>query len=265
MSAPGQSGEPARPAHLAVSMLCKQFRQPSGYVIEALRSLSFSIPRGELLGLVGESGCGKTTLARCLVALERPDSGSIVFDGAELVGTPREEIRPLRQRLQMVFQNPTTSLNPRLTARRAVAEPFRLHRPEVTNPDDAALEMLEAVGLERQTVDRYPSALSGGQRQRVCIARALACNPEFLILDEPTSALDLSTRAQVLLLLQELRQRLGFTCILISHDLAVIRNMADRVIVMYAGAIVETASPDDLINDPQHPYTVGLLAALPSR
>jgi ABC-type dipeptide/oligopeptide/nickel transport system ATPase component len=164
----------------------------------------------------------------------------------------------------MVFQNPTTSLNPRLTARRAVAEPIRLHRPEVEDANEAALELLDSVGLERRTVDRYPSALSGGQRQRVCIARAIACNPEFLILDEPTSALDLSTRAQVLALLQELRQRLGLTYMLISHDLGVIRNMADRVVVMYAGAIVEMASADDLINDPQHPYTVGLLAAVPS-
>jgi ABC-type glutathione transport system ATPase component len=251
----------AQPPHLAVSMLCKRFSQPSGYVIEALRSLSFSIARGEVLGVVGESGCGKTTLARCLVALERPDSGSIVFDGVELVGAPRDAIRPLRKRLQMVFQNPTMSLNPRLTARRAVAEPIRLHRPEVEDPNDAALELLEAVGLQRQTADRYPSALSGGQRQRVSIARAIACNPEFLILDEPTSALDLSSRAQVLVLLQELRQRLGFTCMFISHDLGVIRNMADRVVVMYAGEIVETALTDDLIDDPQHPYTVELLAA----
>jgi peptide/nickel transport system ATP-binding protein len=262
-SAPEPSSEAAQPPHLEVSMLCKQFKQPSGYVIDAVRSLSFSIARGELVGVVGESGCGKTTLARCLVALERPDSGSIIFDGVELVGAPRETIHPLRQRLQMVFQNPTTSLNPRLTARRAVAEPLRLHRPEVEDPNGAALELLDAVGLERQTVDRYPSALSGGQRQRVCIARAIACNPEFLILDEPTSALDLSTRAQVLALLQELRQHLGLTCILISHDLGVIRNMADRIVVMYAGEIVETASADDLINDPQHPYTVGLLAAVP--
>jgi peptide/nickel transport system ATP-binding protein len=254
----------AEPPHLAVSMLCKRFRQPSGYVIDALRSLSFSIARGELLGVVGESGCGKTTLARCLVALERPDSGSIVFDGVELVGAPRDAIRPLRKRVQMVFQNPTTSLNPRFTARRAVAEPLRLHRPEVQDPNAGALELLEAVGLERHTADRYPSALSGGQRQRVCIARALACDPEFLILDEPTSALDLSSRAQVLVLLQELRQRLGLTCMLISHDLGVIRNMADRIAVMYAGEIVETAPADDLIDDPQHPYTAELLAAVPS-
>jgi oligopeptide/dipeptide ABC transporter ATP-binding protein len=263
ISAPRPSQESAQPPHLAVSMLSKQFRAPSGYVIDALRSLSLTIARGELLGVVGESGAGKTTLARCLVALERPDSGSIVFDGVELVGAPRELIRPLRPRLQMVFQNPTTSLNPRLTARRAVAEPLRLHRPELEDPNDAALELLETVGLERQTVDRYPHALSGGQRQRVCIARAIACNPEFLILDEPTSALDLSTRAQVLVLLQELRQRLGLTCMLISHDIGVIRSMADRVVVMYAGEIVETAPVDDLINDPQHPYTVGLLAAVP--
>jgi oligopeptide/dipeptide ABC transporter ATP-binding protein len=264
MSAAKPSLEPAEPPHLAVSMLCKQFRQPSGYVIDALRSLSFSVARGELLGVVGESGCGKTTLARCLVGLERPDGGSIIFDGVELAHGDREAIRPLRQRLQMVFQNPTTSLNPRFTARRAVAEPLRLHRPEVEDPNDAALELLEAVGLERQSADRYPSGLSGGQRQRVCIARALACNPEFLILDEPTSALDLSAKAQVLVLLQELRQSFGLTCIIISHDLGVIRNMADRVVVMYAGEIVETAPTDDLIDDPQHPYTMGLLAAVPS-
>jgi peptide/nickel transport system ATP-binding protein len=264
ISAADTSAEPSEAPHLVVSMLRKRFTQPSGLAIDALRSLSFSIGRGEVLGVVGESGCGKTTLARCLVALERPDSGSIIFDGVELVGASRESIGPLRPRLQMVFQNPTASLNPRLTVRSAVAEPIRLHRAEVQDPDAAAGELLATMGLEQQTIDRYPGALSGGQRQRACIARALACNPELLILDEPTSALDLSTRAQILGLLKELRKRLGLTCLLISHDLGVIRNMADRVVVMYAGEIVETASTEDLINDPQHPYTAALLAAASS-
>jgi oligopeptide/dipeptide ABC transporter ATP-binding protein len=246
---------------VSVSKLSKRYVQRSGYVIDALRSVSLTIARGEVLGVVGESGCGKSTLARCLVGLERPSSGSIEFDGVELVGMARPQMEPLRRRFQIVFQNATTSLNPSLTLRSAVAEPIRLHRPDVNDPNGAALELLESVGLRRQLADRYPRALSGGQRQRVGIARAIACNPDFLVLDEPTSSLDLSVRAQILRLLLELQQRLHLTFLLISHDLGVIRNVADRVAVMYAGEIVETAEVEDLVNDPQHPYTAGLLAA----
>jgi len=258
-----QSGNRGGPL-VEIENLTKVYRVRSGRVITALRDISLTIERGETLGLVGESGCGKSTLARCLMGLETPTSGSIRFDGNQLVGLSRRQLRPQRRRFQIIFQNPTTSLNPRMTLKAAVAEPLRMHRSDISDPDRAAVELLQEVGLHANMSERRPSFLSGGQRQRVGIARAVAVQPDFLVLDEPTSSLDLSVRAQILLLLRRIQEQFGLTYLFISHDLGVIRQMADRVAVMYLGEIVEVASVQDAIYSPSHPYTAGLLAAVPS-
>ena len=233
-------------------------------VVRAVESVSFDVAPGETLALVGESGCGKSTVARCLLRLIEPTAGSITFDGMDIAQLANRAMQPLRRDIQMVFQDPTASLNPRLSARRAVEEPLLLH----TQLDAAGRrahveEVMEDVGLGRELMDRYPHELSGGQRQRVNIARAIATRPRLVILDEPTSALDVSLRSRAILLLESLRERFGMSYLFISHDLATVKYLAHRVAVMYLGVIVELAETRELFARPLHPYTRALLAAIP--
>jgi oligopeptide/dipeptide ABC transporter ATP-binding protein len=233
-------------------------------VVRAVDGVSFHVDAGETLGLVGESGCGKSTVARALVRLVQPTGGRITFDGAELTGLSDEAYNKVRPNLQMVFQDPAASLNPRLPVRRMVEEPLLLHTSlDAAERRARAEAVLAEVGLGTELADRYPHELSGGQCQRVNIARALVTNPRLIVLDEPTSALDVSLRARVILLLEELRHRHGLSYLFISHDLASVRYLASRVAVMYLGVIVEEADAAELFDRPAHPYTRALLAAVP--
>jgi len=239
------------------------FRPPPPPV-RALAEVSFTLAPGEALGLVGESGSGKSTLARCLVGLEVPTSGSIRLGDEELVGRSPRAWRALRRRIQLVFQDPSASLDPRQTALASVAEPLVIHR--LGKPRERrvrALELLESVGLAASQAGHYPHELSGGQRQRVGIARALALAPELLVCDEPVSALDVSVRAQILNLLHELQERLGLALFFIAHDLAVVRALCTRVAVLHEGRVVELATREELFARPQHAYTRGLLGSAP--
>jgi oligopeptide/dipeptide ABC transporter ATP-binding protein len=232
--------------------------------LTAVDEVSLALDRHRTLGIVGESGSGKTTLARCITRLVEPDAGSVVFDGTELTSLQGGDLRRMRRRIQTVFQDPYTSLNPRMTVGAAVAEPLRVHG--LAGRDDAQAkvnELLDLVGLARPLARRFPRELSGGQRQRVAIARSLAPQPELLIADEAVSALDVSVQAQILNLLLDLTEHLGLTMIFISHQLSVIANVADEVAVMYLGRIVEQGPVDEVFANPQHPYTAALLAANP--
>ncbi len=233
--------------------------------VKAVDGVSFDIQRGETLGLVGESGCGKTTTGRCILQLERPTAGSILFDGVELTGLDQKRLRPFRQKIQVIFQDPYSSLNPRLKIGDIIGEPMKVHRIE---PDPAkrkarVSELLSMCGLDPKFADRYPHEMSGGQRQRVGIARALSLNPEFIICDEAVSALDVSIQAQVINLLEDLRDEFQLTYLFIAHDLSVVRHLCHRVAVMYLGKMVELAECDALYDNPQHPYTQALLEAVP--
>jgi oligopeptide transport system ATP-binding protein len=233
--------------------------------VKAVDGISFSVARGETMGLVGESGCGKTTTGRCILRLETPTAGSIVYDGVDIAGLSQKQMVALRQRIQVIFQDPFSSLNPRMKIGQIIAEPMKVHgiEPDATKREARVRELLTICGLNARFADRYPHEMSGGQRQRVGIARALAMNPEFIVCDEPVSALDVSIQAQVINLLEDLREKFGLTYLFIAHDLSVVRHLCQRVAVMYLGRIVELADSDTLFDNPQHPYTKALLAAVP--
>jgi ABC-type oligopeptide transport system ATPase subunit len=247
---------------LQVSDLVKSY---PGRRARAVDQVSFTVGRGEVLGLVGESGSGKSTTARCVAGLLRPDSGTVLLGGQDVTGARGRELRALRARMQMVFQDPYSSLNPRMTVEQLVGEGLLVHRLE---PSPAArrarvIELLELVGLSAGQLGRHPRSFSGGQRQRIALARALAVSPELLICDEPVSSLDVSMQAQVLNLFRDLREQLHLSMLFIAHDLGVIRYLCDRVAVMQHGRIVEEGNRDQLYREPAHPYTRALLEAVP--
>jgi len=233
--------------------------------VHAVDGVSFEIKHGETLGLVGESGCGKTTLGRAILRLVEPTEGKVFYDGKDLSGLNPEQLRKMRQRIQIIFQDPYSALNPRITIGDAIMEPMIAHGLMANNKERRArvLHLLSRVGLEENSFERFPHQFSGGQRQRISIARALALDPEFIICDESVSALDVSVQAQVLNLLNDLKKDFGFTYIFISHDLSVVRFMSDRILVMRNGKIVESGEADDLYNNPKEIYTRELISAIP--
>jgi oligopeptide/dipeptide ABC transporter ATP-binding protein len=248
---------------LRVEELVKTFKQGQ-VTIWAVSGVSFEVYRGEAVGLVGESGCGKTTTARCILRLIRPASGRVYLAGTDLSQLSEREMRAQRRHIQMVFQDPNTSLNPRFTVRRTLAEPLRLyHLSDDRLMEERLHETMTRVNLEPAFFDRYPHQLSGGQKQRVGIARAIITEPQFVALDEPASSLDMSIRIHIIALLKRLQDELGMTYLFISHDLSTVRALCNRVLVMYAGQIVEAGQTDDVFERPLHHYTQALLSAIP--
>jgi len=233
--------------------------------VKAVDDVSFYIRKGETLGLVGESGCGKSTVARTIIRLLEPTDGQIIFDGIDITKLSNKDLRKIRKDMQIIFQDPYSSLNPRMTVSEIIGEPLEVHGivRNSQEKEKRVQELLELVGLAPYHATRYPHEFSGGQRQRIGIARALALNPKFIVADEPTSALDVSIRSQIINLMQDLQKEFKLTYLFISHDLAVIRHICDRIAVMYLGKIVEIANNDDLYNSPLHPYTQALLSAIP--
>lgn len=232
--------------------------------VKAVDDVSLTVRKGETLGLVGESGCGKSTLGRTLIRLYEPTAGEIKFDGQNFLTLKGEELRKKRRNMQMIFQDPYASLDPRMTVGQIVRQPMDIHNVGTSEErNKRVLELIELVGLRKAHVNRYPHEFSGGQRQRISIARAIALNPELIICDEPVSALDVSIQAQILNLLKDLQEKLNLTYVFISHDLSVIEHTCDRIAVMYLGKIVEVAERDELFKNPQHPYTQALIGAIP--
>ncbi len=231
--------------------------------LKAVDGVSFEVAKGETLGLVGESGCGKSTLGRAILRLTEPTAGFVRFDGTELTSLGKAELRSLRRRMQMVFQDPFASLNPKMTVQQTLAEPLRVHGTARNGVDAGVTELLETVGLNSKQSDRYPREFSGGQRQRIAIARALASEPDLIVADEPLASLDVSIQAQIMNLLKRFQRERGLTYLFISHDLRVVRHLADRIAVMYLGRIVETGSAAEVYSDPLMPYTKALLSAVP--
>jgi oligopeptide transport system ATP-binding protein len=256
---------------LEVRNLVKHFPIKSGLLfdhqvgaVRAVDDVSFSVAEGETLGLVGESGCGKSTLARSILQLIRPTSGSVRFRGTELTELGRRKLRPLRQEMQMIFQDPYASLNPRKRIGQIVGDPLRLHGvASGAELERRVQHLLERVGLAAEHINRFPHEFSGGQRQRIGVARALALEPKMIIADEPVSALDVSIQAQIINLLEDLQDEFGLTYVFVAHDLGVVRHVSDRIAVMYLGKIVEIGPAEDVYSNPIHPYTVSLLSAVP--
>ncbi|MDP6228384.1 MAG: dipeptide ABC transporter ATP-binding protein, partial [Dehalococcoidia bacterium] len=240
------------------------FQRSTAY-IKAVDDISFAVHRGETLGLVGESGCGKTTTGRCILQLYRPTAGQIFFEGQELTELSSRQLRSMRRRMQVIFQDPYSSLNPRMTAGNIIGEPLVVHRMVSNKAEyrEKVADLLQNVGLNPYMADRFPHEFSGGQRQRIGVARALSVSPNFIVADEPVSALDVSIQAQIINLLEDLQERFNLTYLFIAHDLSVVRHISDRVGVMYLGHIVELAGRNDIYRDPAHPYTKALLSAVP--
>lgn len=256
---------------VSVRNLVKRFPIKGGLLsrevasVKAVSSVSFDIRKGETLGLVGESGCGKSTLGRCVLRLIEPTEGQIFFKGQDITHTPAKELRRLRRNMQIIFQDPYASLNPRMTVESILSEPLEIHKIGKSRIErtQRIMKLLDLCGLRRESIARYPHEFSGGQRQRICIARALAVEPEFIVCDEPVSALDVSIQAQIVNLMQDLQKELGLTYLFIAHDLKVVEHISSRVAVMYLGKIVEMATADELYGEPKHPYTQALLSAIP--
>jgi len=262
---------PASRTLVATDRLAKYFPVERGWFtrerkfVRAVDGVSLRVRRGETLGLVGESGCGKSTLGRLILRLIDPTFGRVVYAGKDLVPLAQNALRPLRRKMQIIFQDPYSSLNPRMTVKQIVGEAIRVHHLARSANEETRMieELLDQVGLRRESIDRYPHEFSGGQRQRIGIARALAVQPEFIVCDEPISALDVSIQAQIVNLLQDLQERLGLTYLFISHDLKIVEHMSHQVCVMYLGRIVEEAYAADLYEAPFHPYSRALLSAVP--
>ena len=249
---------------LEVKNLKKYFNTPSG-VLHAVDDVSFTLEKGKILGVVGESGCGKSTMGRAILRLHEPTSGEVLFEGKDITKISTEEMRKLRSEMQIIFQDPFASLNPRKTVSEIIGEPLRLHKiyKSAAERQKHVLELMEVVGLAERLVNTYPHELDGGRRQRIGIARALALNPKFIVCDEPVSALDVSIQAQILNLLKRLKKERGLTYMFITHDLSVVNYFSDDIMVMYLGKMVEYAPSEELFENPVHPYTKALLSAIP--
>ena len=251
---------------LEVIGLKKYFNVANGGLLHAVDNVSFRIEGGETLGIVGESGCGKSTLGRTILRLHEPTAGKVIFDGMDIVSFDKEEMRQMRKEMQIIFQDPYASLNPRFTISQIIEEPLKLHNicKTATERRDRVEELMELTGLSRRMYNMYPHEFDGGRRQRVVIARALSLNPKFIICDEPVSALDVSVQAQIINLMMELQEKLGLTYVFISHDMSVIKHISTNIGVMYLGQMIEKAPKTEIFKNPLHPYTVALLSAIPS-